>query len=316
MKFRRIISFILASVLSLSVFAFAGCENDNVDEISTEEPTAEIEDVVIDDSKAKVILLAGQSNMAGATLISEMKSTMGEDSRKYTKGFENVRMIFSSGVFTEPESTWNDSDGKLKKVKAGQGAAVSQFGPEVGMAEYFSEKYPDETIYIVKHALGGCPIDYYLEESNPEVNSFQHLRDLFDLAVAEIKAETGKDVEVIAVCWSQGETESGTLASAEGYAEKLTKVIEAFRTEYADYAPQGGISFIDNGISDSSFWAFHEELNNSKKQVADSHPHNYYFPTIDAGYSLGADNAHYDSLSEIKLGRQFAEIICEIIDNG
>ncbi len=315
MKFRRFIKFCVVMFIVLLCVCAAGCDKGGEEPAV---PTAVPETAVkLDDSKAKVILLAGQSNMAGATFTSDVAKDLGSDAnKKYHRGFESTQIVYSCGSINVDSNYWNTSKGRMMKVRLGQGATGTQFGPEIGIAEYFSEKYPNETIYLVKHAIGGCPIDYYLEDEKPLVNSFQLMREQFDVAVKTIKDTTGKDVEVIAVCWSQGESESGSEAIAATYKEKLSRLAAAFREEYADYAPEGGISFIDNGISDSSYWVAYQTINNAKKEFAEESMHNYYIDTLGAGLVVGPDNAHYTAESEIRLGRMFAEIISQIIDNG
>ena len=74
-----------------------------------------------------------------------------------------------------------------------------------------------------------------------------------------------------------------------------------------------GIAFVDAYIADSFFWKHYIKLNQAKQAVADSSPMNVVIDTIKHGLSITEeplgepDIAHYDSLSEIKLGHLFAE---------
>ena len=73
-------------------------------------------------------------------------------------------------------------------------------------------------------------------------------------------------------------------------------------------------------IADSFFWKHYIQLNQSKQAVADSSPMNTVIDTIAHGLSVVGepvdepDIAHYDSLSEIKLGHLFAEACAKFFD--
>ena len=77
---------------------------------------------------------------------------------------------------------------------------------------------------------------------------------------------------------------------------------------------QKEIDFIDAGISDSPYWIMYKKVNNSKIKFSNEDDHNYYFDTIDAGLHYdkepidGPDIAHFDSESEILLGKLFGKI--------
>lgn len=326
MNFRKFIVSVLTAASLASLLTTAGCGKDagkdKNQETATDAPAAtdslvntEKEDF---SNKVKVILMAGQSNMAGATY-NPTKYDVGEDTyKKYRKGFENIQIMFSSGVRGMPENQWNTSRTVFQKVKPGQGAASMKnlFGPELGLAEYLTEKYPDEKFYLVKHALGGALIDDYLGQTDPNLDCYSQLKKQFDYAITEIKEETDKEIVIVAICWMQGESEGGTLASANLYKDKSLTLINKFRNDYKDYAPAGGIAWIDAGISDSSLWPAHETINNAKQEIAAGNDKNYYIDTIGAQLGLGPDNAHYDVPGAIKLGRLFGEKVEEVITKG
>lgn len=87
------------------------------------------------------------------------------------------------------------------------------------------------------------------------------------------------------------------------------------REDFAKYAEDSGICFIDAGISDSGYWKGYKTVNKAKETIAAESNLNYYFSTLDAGltYHLEpADNpdlAHYDSLSTLKLGHLFGDYV-------
>ena len=76
--------------------------------------------------------------------------------------------------------------------------------------------------------------------------------------------------------------------------------------------------FIDAGVSNSPAWPEPEALNNAKIKFSNDSEYNIYFSTIDNGLEWSKepednpDIAHFDSLSEIKLGKLFAEEILKL----
>ena len=318
MKLKRFIAVFL-TVLTLSSFlVISGCEDKNgntdVDAAATDSLTGNEKEDYSD--KAKVILLIGQSNMAGATLNPTARNVGKDKQKEYRAGYENIKLMYSSGIRGNAEDTWNTSNGVFVKTGLSQGATKSQFGPELGLAEYLNEQYPGEEFYLVKHALGGAQIDDYLGRANPDLDCYSHIKKQFDFAVNEIKNITDKEIVIVAVCWMQGESESAQSAAANAYKEREEKLINNFRTDYKEYAPKGGIAWISAGISDSTLWPLHKTINNAKKEISDANDKNYFIDTIGAGLVVGSDNAHYDPVSEIKLGRLFGEKVQEVITKG
>ena len=318
MKLRKLIAVFL-TVLTLSSFlVISGCEDKNentdVDAAATDSLTGNEKEDYSD--KAKVILLIGQSNMAGATMNPTARNVDKEKMKEYRAGYENIKLMFSSGIRGTAENTWNTSNGVFVKTGLSQGATKSQFGPELGLADYLNEQYPGEEIYLVKHALGGAQIDDYLGNANPDLDCYSHIKKQFDFAVNEIKKVTDKEIVIVAICWMQGESESGQEAAANTYKAREEKLINNFRTDYKDYAPAGGIAWISAGISDSTLWPLHKTINNAKKEIGDANDKNYFIDTIGAGLIVGADNAHYEPASVIKLGRLFGEKVQEVITKG
>lgn len=298
--------------------------------------------------KAKVILLCGQSNMAGVARNSYLEKTVGaERAAKLIRGFDNIKIVYHAGGLGpsgEPyrqipdRETANDCQ-TFKSLTAGCGCHRSKefFGPELGIGEYLSEKYPDETFYLVKHSYGGCTIGDYLPDhpvacfvpERPDVkdilslDSYGELRALFDKAVKQIKNESGLDVEVVAVCWMQGESEGG----CSGYFSSTYKIRQQvlmanFRRDYAEFAPECGIAFCDAEINEKTWWKDYEIINGAKNEIASQSPMNFIVPTNAAGLTCAnepeeePDIYHYDSSSMVLLGNLYGNHIADAIEAG
>ena len=129
--------------------------------------------------------------------------------------------------------------------------------------------------------------------------------------------DTGYDARVGAVCWMQGESDT-TDFKASKYLANQTAFAAYLRQDLAAYAEEGGIYFIDAGISNSPYCEpAYPAINEAKVQFSELSDLNVYFPTIEAGYTVhkepegDPDWGHYDAESELALGRRFGELVVE-----
>jgi hypothetical protein len=265
--------------------------------------------------KATVIFLAGQSNAAGCSRDEYLqKNVPPEQYEKYENGFDNVYInYFVSGT--------NESHAFVK-CEARQGEWGGFFGPELGLAEKLSETFPDQTFFIIKYAWGGTNLyeQWRSPSSGGEVGPLYNSFVEYAKHSLEYLTIKGYDVSVEAMCWMQGEADSMEEESTLNYDENLSNFIGDVRAEFSDYASNNGIAFVDAYIADSFFWKHYIKLNQAKQTVADSSPMNVVIDTIAHGLSITEepvgepDIAHYDSLSEIKLGHLFAEQCISFFD--
>lgn len=278
-----------------------------------------------EDKKAKIIILAGQSNAVGATLKAPLKTTIGSDrNRTFARGYSNIKIAYfaeaggangGEGLF---RTNIDYSAGKVQplnkvftKTSLANSWTTAMFGPEVGIAEYLTEKYPDETFYIVKVAKGGVSVADSWKDNG---YCYEKLKETMEICCESLKAE-GYTPELFSICWLQGENEAMVKSQATKYDTIVAGVAERMRKDFAEYAVNGKIAFIDGGISDSSLWTFHKEVNEGKKKFSETSDLNYYFSVIEAGLEYknepagSPDLAHYDSASVVKLGNILGEYI-------
>jgi hypothetical protein len=123
--------------------------------------------------------------------------------------------------------------------------------------------------------------------------------------------------QIGAICWMQGESDTSEF-KASLYYDNQKAFVSYLREDLAEYAEEGGIYFIDAGISNGPYCLpGYPVVNEAKARIAELSPLNLYFSTIDAGLTVdqephGApDWGHYDALSERTLGRLFGEAIVE-----
>lgn len=318
---KKSVTVVLTLVL-LAVFC-SSCADGRIEDgaaEATEQPTAEPTREPEDPMRAKVIVIAGQSNAVGATFHSNLIKSLGRDVyKKYRAGFENVKLAFyceAGGKDGENANSNFDAnadgtqmiDDVFDSVTLGQSWNNIYFGPEVGMAEYLSEHYPEETFYIIKVAKGDVSIPSHWQEDGA---CYQKLREALNVCLTALENE-GYHPQIISFCWMQGENDAGTDELTAAYRQNLEDMIERFRRDYAAYAPVRGIPLIDAGIS--SHWKNYEQINAIKKEFADSSVNNYYFDTMAEGLTYDKepeDLAHFDSDSVVKLGALFASYVMQ-----
>ena len=264
---------------------------------------------------ATVILLGGQSNASGCSRDDYLKKNVSEEKyEEYKAGYNNIYINYLSGA--------NRSDGFVKCATL-QGEMEGCFGPELGIADKLNELYPDETFFIIKCAWGGTNLfEQWLSPSakGKTGDLYKHFTQFVNTSIDYLKSKNYV-VKIEAMCWMQGESDSFSTENATDYEDNLNSFIKDIRKSYEEYASDDGIAFIDACIADNpAYWVHYELVNESKKAVADASPINVLIDTVGEGLSCSeepegaVDMAHYDSLSEIKLGHLFAEELSSFLD--
>jgi len=265
-----------------------------------------------DGKPLKVILLLGQSNASGCSAGLFLKDNIGEEAYSvYEKGFDNVLINY---CIDNHNAT---SNGEFVNVDMTCGAYGGAFGPEVGMAEVLSAAFPDEQTVILKYTMSGYTINYHWLLKYERGDIYEAFLEFVNTYMAYL-LDKNYDARIGAVCWMQGESDT-TEFKASRYFENQKRFAEYLRDDLASYADDRGIYFIDAGISNSPYCEpAYPEVNAAKVRFSELSDMNIYFSTIDLGFTVhkepegDPDWGHYDSLSELELGRKFGEIIVRI----
>ncbi len=268
----------------------------------------------VDGKTAKVIFLIGQSNATGCSLNSYLKEGVGDEKYKeFEDGYKNVLINFSL------DNQDDTSDGAFVPVDLTCGAGEGYFGPELGMAEELSREFPDETIFILKFTMSGYSLNYHWLYDYQRASIYNAFL-IFARTYLSYLKEKGYVPTVDAICWMQGESDT-TEYKAGKYYENTRRFVEYLRSDFAEYASDEGIWFIDAGISDSPYCLpAYPEINEAKKAFSKTSEKNVYFSTIDAGLTTlnepygNPDLGHYDALSELELGRMFGREIIKMYE--
>lgn len=261
--------------------------------------------------RVKVILLMGQSNATGIGHLEYLqKNINAEQFVTYESGFDSVLINYCV------DNHRNCSNGEFVNVDLNCAVDDGYFGPEVGMAEKFSEEWGDEEVIILKYTYSGTSL-YSQWLANGQRGSIYKAMKRYVNTYMKALRNAGYDARLGAICWMQGESDSVSDIAKARYYKAQSNFVSYLREDFARYAEEGGICFIDAGISDSSNWTGYQTVNAAKERMATDSDLNYYFSTIDAGltYHLepegNPDLAHYDSLSTLKLGHLFGDYVIQ-----
>ncbi len=259
--------------------------------------------------QVKVILLIGQSNATGCSLTSYLQQGVSqEDYTEFTEGYDSVRIHFSldDGKYS--------SQGAFVPVDVSCAAGDGCFGPELGMAQVLSQAFAEETIFVLKYSMSGYSLHHHWLCDGQRGSIYEAFLS-FAKSSLEYLQENNYDPRIGAICWMQGESDT-TDFKASRYLDNQTAFASYLRADLADWEEEGGIYFIDAGISSSPYCLpAYPAINEAKERFAALSPLNLYFSTIDAGLTTlyepvdNPDLGHYDALSELKLGQLFGQYI-------
>ncbi len=275
-------------------------------------------------NKAKIIILAGQSNAVGVAHTEYLsRHFSGEKIEKFKEGFDGILMNYYSHDMK--------SNGFVKTTLGCAEKGKDTFGPEVGIADYLSEKYPEDKFFIVKSAVGGtnlfydwlppsCEGDYQKEslgfgDTESEFYRkggwcFNELVKVLSESISILEKQ-GYETEICAFCWMQGESDALEADTVEKYGERYENLLKDLNEKFGQYMKK--CMYIDAGISD--VWKHYKEINQWKESHAKKTRNSIYIDTIAEGLVTSkepegeVDFAHYDSDCTIKLGYLFAENI-------
>ena len=304
----------IAAISTLSVIGL--CLSTGTSCFYEEKTTFTVNDTLPDGNgkEAIVILLGGQSNASGCSWDEYLqKNITAEKHAEYKAGYDNVYINYLSGP--------RMSEGFIKCATL-QGEPEGTFGPELGLADKLHEMYPNKTFFIIKCAWGGTNLySQWLSPTSKGMTGSLYKQFIsFVNTSVDYLISKNYDVKIEGMCWMQGESDAFTKKHSEKYAEHLSNLIGDIRNEFSQYAGEDGIAFVDAYIADTpGVWPYYEAVNRGKAEVAGRSPMNVVIDTIAAGLECteepeGApDLAHYDSMSEIKLGHLFAEALSEFL---
>ena len=326
----------------------------------------------VDDGTATVFVLSGQSNMEGSTTYVSASgdqwlrnafdrlndeedldldiSYFEDEDGNVTNKAPGVPEVMTSFFGFYPPSGPNGANasnkedkraGKFIPTNVGMGNQERFMGPEIGLSmvlkEYATE---DKPIYLIKCAFSGSGFtnsapnwshDSTFSGYNANNNLYETYFKPFVDANLQIIEDIGRIPVIKGFLWHQGESDSGS----SSYAKNLGSLVERFRTDYSDYAPDEdgqNIPFIDAYIYDGprSPYGADQDLvvNQQKDLLAQEKENNYVINTSyhhedgqekmclninpDSGDKEGGvDNYHYKTYDSVRLGMAYGQMIVD-----
>ncbi len=263
--------------------------------------------------EAKVILLFGQSNASGCSIVEYLRlNTDPEEYARYEAGFPGVKINYAI------DNQYATSGGEFLPVDLTCGCGDGFFGPEVGIADALDRAYPEEEVFLLKFTMSGYSLAHHWLYDGERAW-------IYDAALAFVKTymdallSNGYQARIEAIMWMQGESDVA-LNRAEGYYDNQVRFAAYLREDLKAYA-SGEIYFIDAGISDSPYCEpGYPIINEAKRRFAALSEYNLYFDTIAMGLTTlyepdyDPDLGHYDSRSAIELGRRFGAVFISCME--
>jgi len=180
-----------------------------------------------------------------------------------------------------------------------------------------ADTYQDEQILILKYTMSGYSLHYHWLCDGQRGSIYEACMAFLQQNLSYI-TQKGYLPEISAICWMQGESDTTDFKAAHYYENQMA-FAGYLRGDLAQYAADGGIYWIDAGISNSPYCEpAYPQINEAKLRFSQQSPLNLYFSTIDAGFTVhlepegDPDWGHYDALSELELGRMFGQKIVEV----
>lgn len=228
-----------------------------------------------------VILMAGQSNMAGLGDIKDLTNPNLPD---------NVSFFNYS------------TDTQLKELSY-------NFGPEVGLAQRLNEEFPDLDFIFIKYAIGGSSIEEWL----PNVESKIQRKVDFDSIYVDFLKTSNKviskyNAKILAFLWMQGEQDACYESTSKSYEVNFTSFINTVRSDFENQ----NLPIVFGKINPKSdAFKYVQNIQNAQYNVFIKIPNTFYINTDSV--EKHKDNIHYSSLGYLILGRKFGDVACEIL---
>ena len=244
--------------------------------------------------RIKTIICAGQSNENG--------SVPGPHNAPYT-GYQQ------GYIFYKPDLTATDN-GSFKNFRYGDsnnfGAVTNYVQPFASCIHRFYE-LTNEPLLIIRHSYNGAAMvdngspyvnGIWQWDANPaNANGLMHYDILLNrfLIPAVQKAYAARfEVDIIAFCWTQGETDTGDLTRATGYQSKFVAMFEKLKLDLAEFNVLSPtfrplISRIHNNFTPGTR-PYLNEVRTAQTNIAAI----YGSPWINTdAYPVAADNTHF-----------------------
>lgn len=263
-----------------------------------------------------VVILAGQSNMFGA---SPLTQDVKDEYADYD--YSNVKIHYANMNFNEQGTltTYFKNDGFDTYMPGIGGQSNTHFGPELALAHALATtaELKEQEWYIIKYAAAGTILQtQWLNQIAVDGVNMRLLDGLINFVQKDIDTLSENfDVKVRSFMWMQGESDALTTDWASAYAANEELLVKEVRRAFAANAtrhaqdldqPGSGITFINGGIA----------INDTDLTYAQGGPNDWvYAETVNAGKvsnswwvcSLAGDNENFTPATGPLAGINFKE---------
>ncbi len=154
-----------------------------------------------------VILMGGQSNMAGHGKVVELEKWEIPSNVKF---FDVDKSLTSMGP-------------------------LKNFGPEVGLWKKISKEYPEKNFIIIKYAKSGASMLDWSPNYNKDkakITGHPHFGNMFKTFIHNIDSITkNRNTEFLALLWMQGERDAKIPQAGKEYYQNFTSFIQQIGQE-------------------------------------------------------------------------------------
>lgn len=246
--------------------------------VSAQETSSENKYIPIKDN-IWVFLMAGQSNMAGRGIVEPMDTIINP----------RILCINGNGELILAKEPLNIYEPNLKGLDCG-----------LSFSNELLQHIPDSvSILLIPTAIGGSSIDQWIGDSvHRNINLLSNFRE---------KVKIAKNYGTIkGLLWHQGESDAKPLL-VTNYSEKLSILFQKFRTIIENKKLPILTGEIGTFTADSTFQNFINSciVNNVKKDK-------YAFLIQTDDLTDKGDQLHFDSKSQRKMGKRFAQKYLDI----
>lgn len=232
--------------------------------------------VVAEETKRHVILLVGQSNMAGRAVLAAT----------------DKEAIPNAALWNIKQKKWVAASAPFNRFSPhGKGASMQRLNCGPSFVRAYQKANPGASVGIVCAARGGTNIVQWRKGQDKPW-------PLYDSAVAAAKAALADgDAELVGILWHQGESNS---SKAAAYPAQLKTLIENFRADLG--APNLPFVFAQLGPWREDYAAFNEMILQQPAAIPAT-------ACVETTGLTGFDKAHFDAASQRVLGTRYAEAL-------
>ncbi len=254
----------------------------------------------VENKTANIVLIYGQSNATGCSLFDYLET----NNYEYLDTIKNINNVYINFV---TENYSNSSDNTFINSIVGCGARKDMFGPEVGISlnNYLNSS---EDLFIIKYSYGGTTLDDQWLDGSYGRGELYNGSIKFTIANLEYLISKGYTLNILGICWMQGENDACSIKQANRYLKNTKKLVSFYRKDLNKYSKD--IRWVDACI-DKDVWPKASIVNETKLSLVNEIDNYYCIDTNSLGLTTKneptgeADLAHYDSLSQVLLGRKF-----------